>query len=112
MSRVIMGAKKGEQIDHIDRNKLNNRRTNFRKCSQLNNSKNQSKPKNSNCKFMGVSIENGKYKSRIGHNRKKIHLGSFSTFEEAIIARLKAEKLYCGEFAPQKELFEKYGITD
>lgn len=37
-----------EVIDHIDRNKLNNRRTNFRKCSQLNNSKNQSKPKNSN----------------------------------------------------------------
>ena len=34
----------------------------------------------------------------------------FNTKEEAIIARLKAEKYYLGEFAPQKHLFEEYGI--
>lgn len=32
-------------------------------------------------------------------------------YEEAIVARLKAEKEYFAEFAPQKILFEEYGIT-
>lgn len=32
--------------------------------------------------------------------------------EEAIIARLKAEKEYYGEFAPQRNLWKEYGIED
>jgi hypothetical protein len=97
-------------IDHINNNPLDNRKKNLRKCTPYENSKNTSKPKNSTCEFMGVSIEHGSYVARIGHNRKKLNLGSYSTLEEAIVARLKAEKLYCGEFAPQKDLFEKYGV--
>lgn len=97
-------------IDHINNNPLDNRRKNLRKCTQRENTKNTSKPKNSTCEFMGVSIEHGSYVARIGHDKKKIHLGSFKTLEDAIVARLNAEKLYCGEFAPQKELFEKYNI--
>jgi hypothetical protein len=37
-------------------------------------------------------------------------LGVFETFEEAVITRLKAEKEYYGDFAPQKHLFAQYGI--
>ena len=108
-ANIIMNSK---YVDHINKNTLDNRKSNLRICSQNQNSRNQSKPYNSNCPFMGVSFINGKYYSRIGVNKKKIHLGTFNTLEEAIIVRLKAEKEYFGEFAPQKELFEKYGITD
>ena len=83
---------------------FNNCKNNFRICSSFNNSKNTSKPKNSICEFMGVSFEKGKYCARIGHNKRKIHLGRFSNLEDAIKARLQAEKKYCGEFAPQKDL--------
>ena len=107
MANIITGKK---HIDHINNNTLDNRKENLRECTQSQNSKNQSKPFNSACKFMGVSWEHGKYRVRIGYNKRKIHLGSFSNLEDAIIARLKAEKKYFGEFAPQKDLFEKYNI--
>lgn len=42
--------------------------------------------------------------------KKRTHLGTFEIKEDAIVARLLAEKKYYGEFAPQKDLFEKYGI--
>ena len=35
----------------------------------------------------------------------------FDKIEDAIKARLEAEKKYFGEFAPQRHLFEQYGIT-
>lgn len=38
------------------------------------------------------------------------NLGRYSTEEEALIVRLKAEKKYFGEFAPQRDLFEQYDI--
>lgn len=52
----------------------------------------------------------GKWKATIKVNKKKVHLGTFVSKEDAIIARLKAEKKYYGEFAPQKDLFEQYGV--
>lgn len=36
----------------------------------------------------------------------------FNEKKDAIIARLKAEKQYYGEFAPQKHLYQEYGITN
>ena len=38
------------------------------------------------------------------------NLGYFKSKEEAIIARLKAEKELFGEYAGQKELMKQYGI--
>lgn len=41
---------------------------------------------------------------------KQKSLGKFINKKDAIVARLKAEKEYFGEFAPQRRLFEEYGI--
>ena len=61
--------------------------------------------------ILGVRIdERNKWESRLCVNGKNMRLGRFNTKEEAIIARLKAEKYYLGEFAPQKHLFAEYGI--
>ena len=44
-------------------------------------------------------------------NNKTKYLGSFKNKEGAIKARLEAEAKYFGEFAPQRHLFEQYGIN-
>lgn len=49
-------------------------------------------------------------RSYIDMNHKRINIGTFNDKNDAIIARLKAEKEYFGEFAPQQHLFEEYGI--
>lgn len=38
-------------------------------------------------------------------------LGRFNNLSDAIKTRLKAEKEYYGEFAPQRNLFEQYGVV-
>lgn len=98
--------------DHIDRNPLNNRKNNFRKCTQNENMVNRSLFKNNKSGFTGVYFrkDNGYWIAQITVNCNKIYLGQFSTKEDAIQARLRAESKYFGEFAPQKHLFEKYGI--
>lgn len=47
----------------------------------------------------------------IAQKRIKIYLLEFLSLDDAIVARLKAEVKYYKKFAPQKYLFEKYGIN-
>ena len=98
-------------VDHINHNKSDNRRENLRIVTPHQNAINTSTSNRNTTGILGVRIdERNKWESRLCVNGKNMRLGRFNTKEEAIIARLKAEKYYLGEFAPQKHLFEEYGI--
>ena len=107
---LIKGKKDGYVIDHCNRKKNDCRKKNLRYASPTENSYNITTPKNNSSGFIGVAKRKNKYRSRIKVNGKIINLGTYSNLEDAIIARLKAEKEYFGDFAPQKHLFEQYGI--
>ena len=112
--RVRMHSYLGfSNYDHIDRNELNNLESNLRPATQQQNTQNKSKQKNNKSGFVGVSKDKntGKWIAHIGYNLKQIYLGLYSNKEDAIKARLLAEEKYFKEFAPQRHLFEKYGIT-
>ena len=83
-------------IDHINRNKADNRISNLRDVSHKQNHQNRSKPSNNTSGHSGVSWhkQNSKWQARIKHNKKDIYLGYFTDREEAIAARKAAEKLY------------------
>ena len=92
-----------ESIDHINRDKLDNRRENLRTCSQSVNVQNASLRKDNKTGVKGiVTITDGrkkKYWARIGFNKKTISLGCFATIKEAAEAySIKAKELY-GEHA-------------
>lgn len=55
MARIIMGAKKGQVVDHINHNTLDNRRKNLRICSPIQNSYNRRIGKNNTTGYKGVS---------------------------------------------------------
>ncbi|HAU85878.1 MAG TPA: hypothetical protein DCW90_10350, partial [Lachnospiraceae bacterium] len=76
------------------------------------NAMNRAFMSNNTSGIIGVywSKANAKWRAVIGFDGKKIHLGYYENKEEAIKIRLQAEKKYFGEFAPQRKLFEKYGI--
>lgn len=105
----LLGCK---DYDHIDRNPLNNKKSNLRKATRQENTWNVSIRNDNTSGFIGVSwaSRDNRWKSRINFNNKSIFLGSFKEKEDAIRARLIAEKEYFGEFAPQRHLFEEYGI--
>ena len=83
-------------IDHINRNKADNRISNLREVSHKQNHQNRSKPSNNTSGHPGVSWlkQSSKWRAKITHNHKLIHLGCFTTLEEAVSARKAAEKLY------------------
>ena len=91
--RVVMKAEKGEIIDHINHNPLDNRKENLRKVSHIENRMNN--------KSKGYSWNNNdrKWKAQIRIKNKLIYLGYFDTEEEAKEARRLGEIKYFGEFA-------------
>lgn len=82
------------QIDHIDGNKTNNRQNNLRDVPASENRKNMPIPKNNTSGVVGVwrNEKNKKWDACIGMNGRTIHIGSFASFEEAVMARKDAER--------------------
>lgn len=89
------------EIDHRNRQRSDNRISNLRLATHKQNAYNQSLRKGSKTGVTGVSIDGqtGKFRAHITIDGKMIHLGRFSLVNDAIDARLKAERQYFGEFA-------------
>lgn len=90
-----------ECMDHIDRNKHNNKWSNLRQANRCENSRNRSAPSNSSSGLLGVCkvSKSNLWRAVIKHNGKQIHLGRFKTLEEASKARKMAEVKYFGDFS-------------
>lgn len=99
-------------FDHIDRNKRDNRKRNLRKCTPLENTRNASIRADNTSGFIGVSWDKSmsQWRVQIVVDGEDIRLGYFSNKIDAIVTRLRAEKQYFKEFAPQRHLFEQYNI--
>lgn len=115
--RTVMGmpvyANAGELVDHIDRNKYDNRKKNLRIVNNSQNSINSTIRADNKTGIIGVEkTKSGKFSVKITHNKIVDKLGTFSSFEDAVYTRLLAEKKYFGEFAPQKHLYSEYGISE
>lgn len=91
-----------KEIDHRDRNPLNNLRSNLRAATHKENMKNQSIRSNNSSGIPGVSFHKraNRWQAHIMISGKEKHLGYFKTFEEAKEARIAAEIEHYGEFAP------------
>lgn len=96
--RVVMMAKSGEVVDHIDRDTTNNLSSNLRIVTQSENLQNRSKQskKYNSSQYIGVSFEtwSGKWKASININYKRKTLGRFNTEIEAAEAYNSAIKQY------------------
>lgn len=99
--------------DHQNQNKLDNRKSNLRPCTKQENQRNCSISKNNTSGFTGVTWSKNRQKwvAQIMVDYKTINLGRFVNKDDAIRARLLAEAKYFKEFAPQRYLFEQYGIV-
>ncbi len=97
MHRAINNTPDGFDTDHINRNKLDNRRINLRTLSRSLNNHNAPAPKNNSSGHKGVcwSEERQKWRSYITIDRKQVNLGRFKNKIEAINARKLAEENIC-----------------
>lgn len=101
MHRLITDAEVGTEVDHRDKNGLNNQRYNLRVGSKNNNCWNRSAYSNNKWGMKGVhySVRDKVFKSQIQVFGKGIYLGTFSSPEAAHEAYKVAAVKYHGEFA-------------
>lgn len=112
MHRLIMDIKsRKKDVDHINHDRLDNRKSNLRICSRSQNNMNHRVRRDSSTGVKGVTWNKFKQKweVRIYVNKKKIYLGCHDDFNYAISLRKNAEKKYFGEYAydPEKDVINK-----
>jgi len=96
MHRLINKTSEGFQTDHINHNKLDNRKCNLRTVTNTQNHHNMPLQKNNTSGFAGISWckERNKWVVQFWLGNKPHYLGRFSNKEEAIKVRNLAEKKY------------------
>lgn len=104
MHRLLMNAKPSEIVDHINGNRLDNRRANLRLCNHSQNMVNRKSRKNTSSKYLGVSLQ---YKGEnhtlwctiVGKNGRTVYQAYFKSEEEAALAYDREATKAHGEFA-------------
>jgi hypothetical protein len=102
-SREIMGLKRKDTqvVDHINGNRLDNRRANLRICTHKENSRNRTKSVGKTSKHKGVHYEadRKRWRASIRYDGKLICLGRYKSEEAASTAYDNAATKYFGKFA-------------
>lgn len=106
MHRQILGLDDPSVlVDHIDRNGLNNQRSNLRTGSHLVNNKNRCADRNSTSRFVGVcwhkrdKVWQAQFGKTINGKVEQIYIGSFKLEEDAARARDAVAKSHNAELA-------------
>lgn len=104
LHRIIMKAKKGEMIDHINQDRLDNRKINLRFCDKKTNGANMKKHKDNTSGYKGVYFEktNKKWRGKITKQGKQFFTKSFLLKEDAVKEYRKLSIKIYGEFSPLK----------
>jgi hypothetical protein len=100
MHRAVLNATTS-LVDHINGNRLDNRKVNLRLCNHSENNMNMSSHADSTSKYKGVYWvkRDRKWRARIQINKKLKSLGCFDCEIEAALAYNKAAQQLFGEFA-------------
>ena len=108
--RIVMHAGQSQFVDHINKNRSDNRKQNLRLCSKSENMQNRGRFSTNSSGIIGVRYDKSRDKwiADITCKNKRIFIGRFDTKEDAVKARLTKEQELFREFAPQKELMEVY----
>lgn len=90
MHREIMKPPDGMVVDHINHNKLDNRRRNLRVITQAENCQNYNNPNR------GVHFNNSRNRfiAKLKLGRRSIHLGTFKSYEDAVECAREGRKKY------------------
>jgi len=99
LHHIILPPTDNKIIDHINRNKLDNRRENLRLATYSQNGMNRGVNVGSTTGFKGAIKESGKYVSKIKIDGRSVYIGTFNTPEDAAKAYNVMAEAHFGEFA-------------
>ena len=99
--RLVMNAPAGMQVDHINRNPLDNRKENLRICTASQNACNRPKLRTNKSGYKGVAwdYKSNKWRVQIDFEGNKTNVGCFTDPREAHRAYCEKAKELQGEYA-------------
>lgn len=101
MHKLIVDCFDHFEVDHKNHKEFDNRKTNLRVCSHLDNMKNQILGRNNKSGITGVEWHKAtqKWMARICVNGESKYLGVYSNIKDAINVRKQAEEKYFREYS-------------
>jgi hypothetical protein len=108
LHRYILGLQEDLPVDHINKNRLDNRKINLRLATNSDNNANKSMQKNNTSGFTGVTWDKNqnKWMVVVQYYKESYNLGHYKDKDVAISVRLKGEQLIFKEFAPNIKIFD------
>ena len=110
---IVKGKLPPDGIDHINGGRADNRFSNLRLATHLENVQNQKKYSSNSSGYQGVSWNKKlmKWDARISHNKQQYFIGYFDTAEDASMAYLSAKKnRHRFSPLPQSQIAAQYGV--
>lgn len=83
MHRAVLNAPDGTIADHINLNRLDNRRRNLRLATAADNARNVRKRSTNKSGFKGVKFWKNRYMSSLTFQGRSVYMGRYETAEEA-----------------------------
>lgn len=112
LHRILMGEPVGMEVDHINGNPLDNRRSNLRVCTRRENLQNRRVYRKRLGKFKGLNFRKNSIAAQITFRGQVIYLGDYQTDIAAARAYDAAAREFFGEFACLNFPTEKIGRDD
>lgn len=102
-------------VDHKDRIRHNNARKNLQLLSRSCNIKNTSKRSDNSTGVTGVAPKGNKYQAYIHDTfQKRVHLGTFDLYSDAVLARYEAELKFnyteCKKYSEAFKYLQEHGL--
>lgn len=96
LHREVVNCPKNMEVDHINRDRLDDRLSNLRVVTHQQNHFNTGLQKNNTTGHKGIVWLKRRlqWRAQIKHNKKMIYLGCFNDVKSAILARQQAEQKY------------------
>ena len=100
MHRLLMAPKAGLVVDHINGDRLDNRRCNLRVCTNAENSRNRRPSKNAPFGYKGVRASGkSRFAAVVWLDNRSHKIGTFASAEEAARAYDEVIRVHHGAFA-------------
>lgn len=99
LHRFIADAPPELHVDHINGDRLDNRRANLRVCTAAENNRNCSKQRSGGAPYKGLTARGNKWEASICLDRTTHNLGTFADPTQAALAYDAAARRLHGEFA-------------
>jgi hypothetical protein len=97
--RLILSGVK--EVDHINRDKLDNRRANLRSVEAWQNQSNRGMRKTNTSGHIGIDFHKGRWRAQLVFRGETVLCKKFVEKQDAVDAYAKAVELHRGEFAPK-----------